>query len=131
MRLVLATGVFDLLHVGHVRYLQAASEMGTRLVVGVTRDSGVGKPGRPVIPEAERLEMVKALGCVDSAFLCDSALAALVEIEPHVWARGHDRRAGGNLPAEDECCEHRSIVVRYGPENPQHTGAIIERIKCA
>lgn len=126
---MLATGVFDLLHVGHVRYLRAASEMGTRLIVGVTADNGVGKPGRPIIPEAERLEMVKAINGVDGAMLFPSAYHALTIIRPHVWARGHEYREKGNLPEENSFCEEHGIVIRYTSANPQRTTAIIERVR--
>lgn len=129
MRLVLATGVFDLLHVSHIRHLRAASEMGTRLVVGVTSDEFVGKAGRPIIPQGERLEMILALGFVDQAMLVKSAYSALVALRPHVWARGHEYRAKGNLPEEDSFCEEHGVVVRYTQESVQSTTGIIERVR--
>lgn len=69
---VLATGVFDLLHVEHVRFLEAAKKAGDRLVVGIESDKRVRElkgAKRPIIPEGERLEMIKALKFVDEAFI--------------------------------------------------------------
>lgn len=129
MRLVLATGVFDLLHVSHVRYLAAAAAMGTRLVVGMTADMGVGKPGRPIIPGDERYEILCALACVDMVIVTPSALNALRQITPHVWARGHEYRSLGNLPAEDAFCAEHGVTIRYTPESEQSTTAIIARVR--
>ena len=67
-RVVFTNGCFDLLHIGHVRYLQEARKLGDCLVVAVNSDSSVRhikEPGRPVIPEGQRAEVVAALGCVD------------------------------------------------------------------
>src|SRR6266545_7436982 len=60
-RVVLTNGVFDLLHVGHLRYLREARRHGDLLVVGVKADAAVGKPGRPLVAEQERAELVAAL----------------------------------------------------------------------
>jgi rfaE bifunctional protein nucleotidyltransferase chain/domain len=68
-RLVLANGCFDLLHVGHVRYLQAARALGDALVVGLNSDASVRRlkgPGRPVMPAAERAELIAAVSGVDA-----------------------------------------------------------------
>ena len=75
---ILATGVFDLLHVGHLRYLQYARAQGTHLSVAVTRESLVllRKNKRPVIEEAQRLEMVRGAACVDAADYMPSSLEA-------------------------------------------------------
>jgi rfaE bifunctional protein nucleotidyltransferase chain/domain len=71
----LANGAFDLLHVGHVRYLQASKAIADVLVVAVNSDRSVRAakgPNRPVVPELERLELVRALRCVDHAFIFDT-----------------------------------------------------------
>ena len=67
-RVVFTNGCFDLLHIGHVRYLQEARKLGDCLVVAVNSDSSVRQikePGRPVVPEGQRAEVVAALNCVD------------------------------------------------------------------
>src|SRR6478672_13648046 len=73
-RLVFTNGVFDLLHPGHVRYLQQARALGDVLVVGINTDRSVRAnkgPGRPITPEAERAEILMALDCVDAVAIFD------------------------------------------------------------
>ena len=94
-RLVLANGCFDLLHVGHVRYLQAARSLGDALVVGLNSDASVRRlkgPGRPVMPVAERAELVAAVRGVDLVvvFEEDSADALIERLRPDVHAKGTD-----------------------------------------
>lgn len=127
--IVLANGVFDLLHVAHVRHLQEARRMGTLLIVGVTMDEYTGKKYDPVIPEENRLEMVKALGCVYDAFLCKTGLEALERIKPAIFAKGYDREITGLAEPERRYCEENGIQVRYTRKNDLHTRYILERIK--
>ena len=94
-RLVLANGCFDLLHVGHVRYLQAARALGDRLVVGLNSDASVRRlkgSGRPVMPAAERAELVAAVSGVDAVVIFeeDSADALIARLRPDVHAKGTD-----------------------------------------
>lgn len=92
---VLANGAFDLLHVGHIRYLAAARELGDLLIVAVNSDRSVRDykgPTRPVIPEAERLEILSHLDCVDWLVLFHEATVAEVlrALRPDVHAKGTD-----------------------------------------
>jgi len=92
---VLANGIFDLLHVGHVRYLEGARAEGERLVVALNSDASARRlkgEGRPVIPLAERLEIVAALRCVDWAtwFDDDRVEGLLRLLRPAVHAKGTD-----------------------------------------
>jgi rfaE bifunctional protein nucleotidyltransferase chain/domain len=94
-RLVLANGCFDLLHVGHVRYLQAARALGDALVVGLNSDASVRRlkgPGRPVMPAAERAELIAAVSGVDAVvvFEEDSADVLIARLRPDVHAKGTD-----------------------------------------
>jgi len=94
-RIVFANGAFDLLHVGHVRYLEAAREEGDVLVVGVNSDESVRLSkgsGRPFVPQAERAEIVAALGCVDAVVIFSekSPEALIRELRPSVHAKGTD-----------------------------------------
>jgi rfaE bifunctional protein nucleotidyltransferase chain/domain len=94
-RVVFTNGAFDLLHVGHVRMLRAAAALGDLLVVGVNDDASVRAsrgPGRPVVPAAERVELVAAVGGVDLVFpFHDPTVARLLEsIRPHVHAKGRE-----------------------------------------
>ncbi len=94
-RVVLANGCFDLLHVGHVRYLRAARALGDVLIVGLNSDASVRRlkgPGRPLMPEAERAEIVGALVGVDVVVLFDDdgADALITRLRPDVHAKGTD-----------------------------------------
>lgn len=125
---VLVCGVFDLLHVAHVRHLREARSFGDMLIAGVTMDKFVNKEGRPIIPQGERVEMVRALACVSSAFLCRDSLDAL-QINPGIFCKGHDYTLKGLLPEELAYCAKHGIQIRHTRYNPQTTSGIIERIR--
>jgi rfaE bifunctional protein nucleotidyltransferase chain/domain len=96
-RVVLANGVFDLLHVGHARYLAGARALGTRLIVAVNgdRSSAAQKgPGRPVVPEGDRAALVAALRGVDRVLIFEEPTVdrLLEELRPDVHAKGTDYR---------------------------------------
>jgi len=97
-RIVLANGCFDLLHVGHVRYLEEARRLGDVLFVGINSDLAVARlkgPGRPLMPETERLEMLQALRAVDHVVIFDDETAdgLIRAIKPDVHAKGTDYTA--------------------------------------
>ncbi|HXJ18290.1 MAG TPA: adenylyltransferase/cytidyltransferase family protein [Candidatus Polarisedimenticolia bacterium] len=92
---VFANGVFDLLHVGHIRYLQAARAEGDVLVVGINSDASARKlkgEGRPILTERARAALVAALGCVDYVVIFDEldVKPLLREFQPDVHAKGTD-----------------------------------------
>ena len=94
-RVVFTNGCFDLLHVGHVRYLQQARELGDALVVGVNSDASVRKlkgPGRPLTPARERAEILAALACVDFVTIFGTAtpLSLIRALAPDVLVKGGD-----------------------------------------
>ena len=93
--LVLANGIFDLLHVGHVRYLAAARAAGAALLVALNSDASARRlkgPGRPLLPLAERLELIAALECVDLVvpFEGDTVEEVLRRARPAIHAKGTD-----------------------------------------
>ena len=101
---VTTNGCFDILHVGHVRYLQEARALGDMLVVGVNSDSTVRKlkgPERPVVPEHERVEILAALECVDyvTVFPEDTPVELILAIKPNVHVKGGDYRPGELIEA--------------------------------
>lgn len=94
-RIVLTNGCFDLLHVGHVRYLQEARALGDVLFVGLNSDAAVRRlkgPGRPILPSGERAEILAALRAVDHVVLFDDDTAdrLVTRLRPHVHAKGTD-----------------------------------------
>jgi rfaE bifunctional protein nucleotidyltransferase chain/domain len=97
LRLVLANGCFELLHVGHLRYLEHARRLGDRLLVAVNADASVARlkgPARPLVPLAERLELLAGLRCVDLVFPFEEQTleATLRALRPAVHAKGSDYR---------------------------------------
>lgn len=97
LRVVWTNGCFDLLHSGHVRYLEAARRLGDRLIVGLNDDGSVERlkgPTRPVVPLAGRLDVVAALAAVDAVtwFGDDTPLAMILSLRPDVIAKGGDYR---------------------------------------
>jgi FAD synthetase len=133
-RTVLATGVFDILHPGHLYYLTEARKLGDRLVVVVARDETAMRLKRqPIVPEHLRLEMVQCLKPVDEAVLGDrDDLYRVVEtIRPDVIAIGHDQRHDpGKIKAELERRGLNAEVVRLPclKHDLMATRRIIERI---
>ena len=130
-RVVLANGCFDLLHVGHVRYLEAARSLGDVLFVGINDDAAVARlkgPGRPLMPAAERVELVAALRSVDHVVVFgeDTATRLVEVIRPHVHAKGTDytvegvpevavvRAAGGEVAIVGDPKDHatRDLIAR-------------------
>ena len=116
-RVTLANGCFDLLHVGHVRYLRAARELGGKLVVAVNGDDSVRAlkgEGRPLMPADERAEILAALADVDAVvvFPEKDVRAIIREIHPDFHAKGTDYTAE-SVPerAEVEACGGRVVIV--------------------
>ena len=94
-RIVFTNGCFDLLHLGHVRYLEEAKALGDILVVGVNSDSSVRKlkgPKRPILPERERTEILSGLGCVDYITIFNEAdpLKLIASLKPNLLVKGGD-----------------------------------------
>jgi rfaE bifunctional protein nucleotidyltransferase chain/domain len=112
-RVVLTNGCFDLLHVGHVRCLRRARELGDALIVAVNSDESVRAlkgPGRPVVSEAARAEVLSAIGCVDYVTIFDAPTAEqlVATVQPDVYVKGGDYRLGGKAGPEAR------IVASYG-----------------
>ena len=123
-KIVFANGCFDLIHAGHVRYLQAARAEGDVLVVGVNGDDAVRAlkgAGRPVLPAAARSELVAALEAVDYVVVFDelSAEAVLVELRPDVHCKGTDYTEG-TVP-ERETMRRLGGVVRIVGDPKNHS----------
>jgi D-beta-D-heptose 7-phosphate kinase/D-beta-D-heptose 1-phosphate adenosyltransferase len=133
-RIVFTNGCFDLMHVGHTRYLQAAKDLGNLLVVGVNGDASVRSlnkaPGRPIVSESQRAEVVAALGSVDYVVLFDEPDPhnLIASLQPDVLVKGGDWAV--ELIIGRDIVEARGGVVRTIPLVPGvSTTSIIERIR--
>jgi rfaE bifunctional protein nucleotidyltransferase chain/domain len=133
-RIVFTNGCFDLMHIGHTRYLQAAKALGDVLVVGVNSDASVRSlnkaPDRPVVTEAQRAEVLAALGCVDyvAIFSEPDPLNLITAVQPDVLVKGGDwdmdRIIGRGV------VEQRGGVVRTIPLVPNmSTTSLIQQIR--
>jgi D-beta-D-heptose 7-phosphate kinase/D-beta-D-heptose 1-phosphate adenosyltransferase len=134
-RVVFTNGVFDLVHPGHVRYLAAARAEGDALIVAVNSDRSVRAnkgPGRPVIPERERAEVLAALACVDAVIVFDEDTPERVvqAIQPDVLVKGADWPADA-IVGRDTVEGRGGRVVRAELAPGHSTTAILERIKAA
>lgn len=140
-RVVFTNGHFDLLHVGHARYLQAARALGDVLVVGVNDDASTRRrkgPGRPIVPAEERAELLAALACVDYAtiFPGDTAEEAVRRLRPDVYVKGGDyaldeaELAAGKQPLPEAAIvrAHGGQVVTVPLTPGRSTTEIVRRI---
>ena len=113
LRLVVTNGCFDILHLGHITYLEAARQQGDILLVGINSDSSVRElkgPGRPVNSETDRAAVVAALGCVDAVCIFNerSAQQFLIAAQGDVWVKG------GDYTIESINQDERSAVEKAG-----------------
>jgi len=131
---VFANGCFDLLHVGHVRYLIGAKAQGDVLVVAINSDASVRrhKPDglRPLMPEAERAEIVSALSAVDYVVIFDEPTvdSLLREIRPDVHAKGTDYTED-SVPERETVRAYGGRVAIVGDPKAHSTSALLARIR--
>ena len=128
-RIVLANGNFDLLHVGHVRYLRGAKALGGKLVVAVNSDQSVRAlkgEGRPIMPERERAEIVSALADVDAVIVFPEldVRSIIREIRPDIHAKGTDYTAD-TVPERDIVADCGGRVAIVGDSKDHSTSEII------
>ena len=131
-RVVFTNGVFDLLHPGHVRYLQSARALGDVLVVGVNSDRSVRAnkgPGRPITPENERAELIAAVAAVDYVVIFDEDTPHQIvsALQPDVLVKGADWAADA-IVGRDIVEARGGRVVRMPIEDGHSTSAIIKAI---
>ena len=131
--IVLANGCFDLLHVGHIRYLRGAKALGGKLVVAMNSDQSVARlkgVGRPLMPAAERAEIVAALTAVDAVVLFDEpdVRALIREIRPDVQAKGTDYTRE-NVPERDEVLAYGGRVEIVGDPKDHSTTDFLARLQ--
>lgn len=132
-RIIFTNGCFDLLHVGHTRYLQKARAMGDVLIVALNSDTSVrGLKGedRPVTPENERAEVIASLECVDYVTIFEEAtpIALLRDMQPPYYVKGGDYTEA-DLPEAETVIGYGGYVVILPFEKGYSTSRLIERLR--
>ena len=132
-QIVLANGCFDLLHIGHVRYIRGAKALGGRLVVGMNSDAGVRAlkgEGRPLMPADERAEIIAALADVDAVVIFDEpdVRALIRELHPDVQAKGTDYTRD-TVPERDEVLAYGGRVEIVGDPKDHSTTGFLGQIR--
>ena len=131
-RVVLANGCFDILHAGHVRYLEGARALGDVLVVGINSDAQVARlkgSGRPILPERERAELVASLQAVDlvTIFTEPTVTELLLSIKPDVHAKGTDYTEE-TVPERDVVRSYGGRVAIVGDPKDHSTSELLNRV---
>lgn len=139
-KLVFTNGCFDLVHLGHVRYLEEARALGDILVVGLNSDASVKRlkgPNRPLVPEQARAAVMTALRPVDYVIIFeeDTAEAIVAVLQPDLYVKGGDYNASEAVSSAGKPLPEAAIVRQYGgqvrliPFLPDHsTTALIQKI---
>ncbi|MGH9338317.1 MAG: adenylyltransferase/cytidyltransferase family protein [Acidobacteriota bacterium] len=130
---VFANGCFDLLHVGHIRYLQAARALGDILVVGLNGDESVRSlkgEGRPLMAERERAEILSALSCVDYVLIFDNTTAdpVLRNLQPDIHAKGTDYTAQ-SVPERDTVLAYGGRIAIVGDPKDHSTRDYLRKVQ--
>lgn len=133
LKVALANGVFDLLHVGHVRYLEAARQLADRLVVAVNSDASTRAckgPGRPVIPQDERAELIRALRCADLVLIFEETdvRAVIRALRPDVHVKGTDYTPE-SIPERAEVEAYGGRVAVAGDPKDHSTTALLSKLE--
>lgn len=134
-RVIFANGCFDLLHYGHIRFLQSCKALGGHLMVGINSDSSIKRlkgEHRPIIPEMERKHMLLALDCVDSVvvFVEDNPVEVLSLLQPDIYVQSSEYQ-DKNLPEFRVVKEYGGKIAIVTPDDYMkkvHTSMIIDKI---
>ena len=131
-RIVFANGCFDILHVGHVRYLEAAKALGDLLIVGVNSDRQAHElkgAGRPLVPQNERAEIVASLETVDFVTIFDEPTVEqlLLALKPDIHAKGTDY-SEDSVPERDVVRSYGGQVAIVGDPKDHSTSQVIEKV---
>lgn len=135
-KIVFTNGCFDILHIGHVRYLEEARSLGDCLVVGLNSDEsvrGLKGPGRPYVPEMERAEMLAGFACVDYITLFSERTATdlITKLKPHIYAKGGDIKSVDVIPEADavySCGGEIAILSKTEGKSTSHLVSQVMKI---
>lgn len=134
LQVAFANGHFDLLHVGHLRYLEAARAEGDRLIVAINDDASVASlkgPGRPIVPAAERAELLAALAPVDlvTIFEGDSPAPLIARLRPDIHCKGTDYGTPDRVPEFETVRAYGGRTALVGDPKDHATSDLIAVIK--
>jgi D-glycero-beta-D-manno-heptose 1-phosphate adenylyltransferase len=129
---VFANGCFDLLHVGHIRYLAGARDLGDTLIVGLNSDDSVRQlkgPGRPLTPEEERAEILSAISFVDYIVIFHESNVErlLLQIQPNVHCKGTDYTVD-SVPERDVVLSYGGTIAIVGDPKDHSTRDLIQKV---
>lgn len=132
-RIVFANGCFDILHVGHVRYLYGARQCGDALVVAVNSDDSISvlkKRDKPIMPERERVEILESLEMIDFVTIFDEPTvdSLLLKLKPHVQAKGTDYTEE-NVPERETVLSYGGEIAIVGDPKDHSSREIIEKLR--
>jgi len=132
-KIVVASGYFDPLHVGHIEYLKLSKNLGDKLIVIINNDNQARlKKGYVFMKQEERAKIVKALKCVDEVFISidkdRSVCKSLEKIKPHIFANGGDRHTG-NIPESEICEKHGVKMVDELGGKIQSSSELVKKFK--
>ncbi len=132
-RIVFANGIFDILHVGHIRYLEGAKELGDILIVALNSDSsarGLKGKEKPIIPLEERIEIISSIQAVDyvTSFEEEDAEKTLLILKPHVHAKGTDYTTE-TVPEKNVVASFGGKIAIVGDPKDHSTKDIIQKVK--
>lgn len=129
MRIVLANGCFDIIHIGHLQHLKEAREFGDWLVVSLTEDDRVKKgPGRPINKWNDRAAILRELRCVGEVIPTSSAMEAIRLVKPAFFVKGIDYANGGIWTEDVEAtCKEVGAEIRFTKSPKQSVNDIIRR----
>ena len=132
-KIVFANGCFDILHVGHIRYLKEAKELGDLLIVAINSDSSARKlkgNGRPLTPENKRAEIIAAIECVDYVIIFNESNVSslLLTLKPDIHAKGTDYTED-SVPEADTVKAYGGRVTITGDKKERSSTEIIKKVK--
>ncbi len=133
-KIVFTNGCFDILHVGHLRYLEEAKALGDVLVIGLNTDDSVRQlkgPERPFVPELERAEMLAGLSCVDYVALFNepTAIKLIEELHPDIYAKGGDYTSLDQIPEAPTVQSYGGEIIIVPPVEGKSTSSLISRVR--